>query len=174
MQRKIIMMLPQSDYITQNSDDEARPIPQRAEELGCDSDVEIAFVPSNFYTADSKEELAYHDEVLTVQKLTQQEGIDIDQFISYSEADTLQLNSTEIFLGSVYVTLEFIQDNWGELVTLIKLVQKHYSRTRIGGTAEITLSVEKREEKIEKFDYEGPVDELETVVEDLKELQDDD
>lgn len=158
----------------QNPDDETQSIPQRAEELGCNSDVEIAFVPGNFYTADSKEELAYHDEVLTVQKLAQQEGLQIDRFISYSEADTLQLHSTEIFFGPVYVTLEFIQNNWGELVTLIKLIQEHYSRARIGATAEITLSVEKRDGEIESFDYEGPVDELDSVLDKVKELQDDD
>ncbi|MCD2200832.1 hypothetical protein LPA44_13145 [Halobacterium sp. KA-4] len=153
--------------------DDFEHILERAEELDCNTDIEIAFIPWNLLAADSQDELAYHDEVITVQKLAQQEDVRIDQFISYSDADTVQLNSTELFFGGLYVTLDFVRNNWAELVTLIQLIQEHYSRHDIGSKAEISISVEKDDGEVEKFDYEGPIDELDSVLESVSSLDDD-
>lgn len=146
---------------------------ERAEELGCDTDVDIGFVPVGLRNAESKSELSYHERVITVNKLAQNEGLNLDTFVEYEEADTTRLKSTEIFLGGLYVTLEFIKNNPDTVLTLILLIKEHYSRTAVDGEAEMSLLIEDEDGSVTEVDYEGPVDKIDSILEKVDEMTDD-
>lgn len=147
---------------------------KKAEELGCDTDVNVGFVPVGLKNADSKSELSYHGSAITVNKLAQAEEIELDTFVDFEEFDTTQLKSTEIFLGGLFVTFDFLKNNYEEIITLIKIVHEHYSRVAIDGEAQMSVLVEEEDGSVTKLEYNGPVDEIDSILDKLDNMKDDD
>ncbi|WP_144797715.1 hypothetical protein [Halorubrum depositum] len=145
---------------------------EKADELDCDTDVEIGFVPVGLKGADSKSDLSYHDSAITVNKLAQEEGIELDTFVDYEELDTTRLKSTEVFLGGLHVTYEFLKNNPGTVLTLIQLIKDHYSRAAVDGEAQMSLLIENEDGSVTELDYEGPVDEIDSILEKVDEMTD--
>lgn len=143
---------------------------ERAEELGCNTDVNIGFVPVGLRNADSKSDLSYHESVITVKKLAQSDGIELDTFVDYEELETTRLKSTEIFLGGLYVTFEFVKNNPGAILTIIQLIKNHYSTVAVDGEAEISLLIEDEDGSVTELDYEGPVDEIDSILDKVDEM----
>jgi hypothetical protein len=145
---------------------------KKADELGCDTDVEIGFVPVGLRGADSKSDLSYHDSAITINKLAQAEGIELDTFVDYEELETTQLKSTEIFLGGLHIAYEFLKNNQGTVLTLIQLIKDHYSTVAVDGEAEMSLLIENEDGSVTELDYKGPVEEIDSILEKVDEMID--
>ena len=152
--------------------DEGFNVKEQAEELGCNTDVDIGFVPVGLGKADSKSELSYHESVITVSKLAQSEGVDLDTFVDYEELETTRLKSTEIFLGGLYVAFEFVKNNPGTVLALIQLIKDHYSTVAVDGEAEMSLLIEDKDGSVTQLEYEGPVDEIDSIMDEVDEMTD--
>jgi len=145
-------------------------IKERAEELDCNTDVEFGFVPVGLKSAKSKDDLSYHETTITVDKLAQSEGIDLDTFVDYEDLETTRLKSTEIFLGGIYVAAEFVRNNPEIVLLLIQLIKDHYSKGTVDSEAEISLLIEDEDGSVTKLEYEGAVDEIDVILNKVGEM----
>lgn len=143
---------------------------ERAEELGCNTNVDIAFVPVGLKNGDSKLELSYHESAITVSKLAQAEEIKLDTFVNYGEVETTRLKSTELFLGGIFVAFEVIRNNPGAVLTLIQIIKDHYSKAAVDGEAQMSLLIEDENGSVTTLDYEGPVDEIDSILDKVDEM----
>ncbi|WP_276300764.1 hypothetical protein [Halorussus lipolyticus] len=153
--------------------EEGFDVRREAKELGCNTDADIAFVPLGLAGAESKEELSYHDTTETVEKLAEQEDLELDTFIDSGDTDTTKLKSTELFLGGLFVTVEFLRHNFSDVATLINIVHEHYSRVAIDGEAQMSVMVEEDGE-VTRIEYDGPIEGIDSVLDQLEEMKNDD
>lgn len=145
----------------------------RAEELDLNTDVGMAFVPVGLYDAEDVDDLSYYDEAVSIQKLASQNNVDIDTFVQFEGRDTSQLNDTIISVGTIYIAYEFLINNFAEITTLLQLIERYYSRARPESDIEINFRVEEGDGETRSISYEGPVENVDQVLDDIAEIGED-
>src|SRR5438445_6986715 len=87
-------------------------VKERALELGSVVPIGLAFLPINFDTANSKDELVYEDSVLTIRKLWRKAGIEETRTEKKGEKIQYeQRKSLELALPTVFVSFSLLSQN---------------------------------------------------------------
>jgi len=119
-------------------------------------------------SVDSKSELSHHEHAITVQKLAEENEIELDEFISTSETKIFSLNDEMIVLGMLYVSVDYIRNNPNALLNLIGLIKDHYASTHLRSDVSLSVLVEDDDGQTTEVDYEGPADEIDGVMEQVR------
>jgi hypothetical protein len=153
-------------------------VKERARELGTNIPTGLAFLPINFDTANSKDELVYEDSTLTIRKLWRKAAIEETRIEKEGEKIPYeQRKSLELALPTVFVSFSLISQD-PTLISIALNVISNYATDFFKGIAgekkiTIDLVVEQNEKKKSKrIHYEGDINGLNKLSQIIKELKD--
>jgi hypothetical protein len=145
-----------SDYIDVES---------RAAELGCRVPAELALLPRNFDSADSKADLLYDNSADTVRKLLREAGaretpLETDD----EEFSTLDNKAFEVIAPVLFVSAMLMTNNPGA-VSIATGVMSNFATDLLRGvpgarSVKLDVIVQKPDKTCKKVKYDGPVNGL--------------
>jgi tagatose-1,6-bisphosphate aldolase non-catalytic subunit AgaZ/GatZ len=146
----------------------------QALKLGCNVPAELALLPINFDTADSKDELVHEDAVLTVRKLWRQAGITETKLEKEGEKFSYeQRKSFEWVPPIIFVSASVLSQN-PDLVSIALNVISTYLTDYFKGivgdkTVKFDIIVEQNKSK--RIHYEGSLEGLDELTQVIKEIK---
>ncbi len=152
-------------------------VKERSLELGCNIPTELALLPINFETANSKHELVHEDSVLTIRKLWRKAGVDETKLEKKGEKIPYeQRKSLELALPTVFVSFSLLSQD-PNLVSVALNIISNYATDFFKGIAgekkvKFDLAVEQNENgKTKRIHYEGGLEGLNIISEILQEFK---
>lgn len=153
-------------------------VKERCLDLGCNIPTRLAFLPLNFDTAGSKDELVYEDSVLTIRKLWRKANIDETKIEKEGENFPYeQRKSLELVLPTVFVSLSLLNQDPALVSVALNIISNYATDFFKGISGErkikFDLIVEQNKKKKSKHIlYEGDLKGLDKLTEIIKELKD--
>ena len=139
----------------------------QAQELGLDAPSSLAVLPFNYYSADTKADLKFDIETVTVNQLIEDEGYDPEEIVDFSEGPATEAWSAGGIGPVVYFGADMLVQNWQAVLSVVSVLGSWYL-SQGGDNAVLNVVTEDKQ-----IHYEGPAEEMEPVLtEALREKRD--
>lgn len=161
-----------TDYVTVS---EGINVRERAEELGCNVPDRFSIVPTRLEGAESPDDLLHEAEAITLRKVIEQEGEEIEEtpIDEGLELNTYHKQGADFFGPVIYFSSTFLLNHWDEVVTITSIIQIHLQRRSVD-EAHLAFNCEKENGDDVMIEYDGPADEVESVLDTIEEVTDND
>ena len=147
----------------------------QASKLGFETPRDLALLPINFDTADSKDDLVYEDAVLTVRKLWRQAGITETKLEKEEEKFPYkQRKSFEWVAPTIFVSASLLSQNPDFVSIALNVISTYltdYFKGVVGHkTVKFDIVVEQDEQrKSKRIQYEGSLEGIDKLIEVIRE-----
>jgi len=152
-------------------------VKERSLELGCNVPKGLAFLPINFETVSSKDELVHEDSVLTIRKLWRKAGIEETRIEKEGEKILYeQRNSLELAIPTVFVSFSLLSQNPGLVSVALNIISNYATDffKGIAGEKKVKFDViveQNGKVKSKRIHYEGDIEGLSQLPQVIKELK---